>query len=945
MKSFLPGIVLILSIQADAQIRFVQGAAQHTKDFRSGVAVMVTDVNGDGRDDIVRMHGGTRVTVTLQGQDGRFLTTYFFQMNGGEQWNITGGDIDNDGNFDIVTSGAYDRVKLFRSIPFSNDYNTESINDQTFFAQSSNLADIDSDGFLDLFVCNDDEKSVIFMNDSTGNLVRNDTIIDFTTLVPSDNSGNYGSIWTDFDSDGDLDLHIAKCRQGVTDPTDPRRINALYLNNGDSTYTEAADSFNLAIGAQSWTADFGDIDNDGDFDLFITNHDVAGMLLENIDNAYFEDITDAAGVQVLGIAMQGTFRDFDNDGLQDLIVSGSTNYLFQNIGDRQFLAVDLPSPDRPISSYGIGDLNSDGFLDIYATYNELFNDPHPILEDVMLFNSGNENHFVTINLTGTHCNVSAVGARANLYGSWGMQTREVRAGEGYGITNTFTQHFGVGSATLVDSLVVIWPCGMKEVFPELAVDINYYLEEGKCLTQLLDVTSGPFTQCGGLTFSLTAPEGFAEYLWSTGSTEQEITTMEPGVFHVSLTDDLGCTWVAGPFIVSPVGDEEPDSIDIIIDGRIIACAGDEIVLTGPVDAVEYLWSNGETTSSIAPSVGGEYSLQALYACNTFSSDTVSLTILDPNDLVIANDTILGGGSGELVVTGDSILWFIDPDGQNPVATGQIFVTPSVDTTTTFYAQQTKTIVGEHLTAGQPDHTGVTLYNSSQSNGAVRFDVYDRFRIDSVLVITAFSGNRTVLVIDAVDDTLYSQTFAIDSGRTYLPLDVWLEPGTDYLMTTHRDTNQETFGVNSPRLVRSDRDFLYPFTVQNVLSITGTQSSQQFYYYFYDWHITREDQYCVGDLIPGQVVVVDTTSSATFTPNVESIDLIPNPTSDYVSVGDATLLTQALNVAVYDARGLRIGGWEVDGDAGRLLVAALPDGMYFVRILLHDKTYLGQFVKM
>jgi hypothetical protein len=170
------------------------------------------------------------------------------------------------------------------------------------------------------------------MNDSTGNLVRNDTIIDFTTAIPSDNSGNYGSIWTDIDSDGDLDLYIAKCRQGVNDPSDPRRINALYLNDGNNKYTESADSFQLAIGAQSWTADFGDIDGDGDFDIFITNHDVPGQLLENIDNAYFDDITDDAGVVVTGIAMQGTFRDFDNDGRLDLIVSGSNNYLYRNIG-------------------------------------------------------------------------------------------------------------------------------------------------------------------------------------------------------------------------------------------------------------------------------------------------------------------------------------------------------------------------------------------------------------------------------------------------------------------------------------------------------------------------------------------------------------------------------------------------------------------------------------
>jgi hypothetical protein len=325
--------------------------------------------------------------VTLQGQSGRFLNTYSYQISGGEQWNITGGDLDNDGGWDIVTSGVYDRVKLFKAVPFSTDYTYGTVGQNNFFGQACNVVDINNDGYLDHFVCHDDGKSVIFINDKMGNLERVDTIIDFTTTPASDNSGNYGSIWTDIDSDGDLDLYIAKCRGGVNNPADPRRINALYLNNGDGTYTESADSFRIAIGEQSWTADFGDIDNDGDFDLFITNHNVAGQLFENIDNAYFEEITDSSGVIVNGLAMQGTFRDFDNDGWLDLVVSGTNTYIYRNVGDNKFEEMPTPFSSRPLTSYGIGDLNSDGYLDLYTTYNELFNDPGDF-DDRIWINTG-----------------------------------------------------------------------------------------------------------------------------------------------------------------------------------------------------------------------------------------------------------------------------------------------------------------------------------------------------------------------------------------------------------------------------------------------------------------------------------------------------------------------------------------------------------------------------
>jgi hypothetical protein len=525
-----------------------------------------------------------------------------------------------------------------------------------------------------------------------------------------------------------------------------------------------------------------------------------------------------------------------------------------------------------------------------------------------------------------------------------MQTREVHAGEGYGITNSFTQHFGLGEAAMADSLVVIWPCGNREVFYDVEANRDYYLEEDGCLTYLLDLDSGPFVQCGADIFTIKAPEGYTEYLWSDGSTGSEIMTFEPGVYHVSLTDDQGCTWIAGPVIVSPVNDVEPSSIEITVDGRPNLCAGDEIVLSVPRDALSWLWNTGDTTSFLMPAVSGEYSVQATYVCNTLTSDTIGIRFADPNELTIVNDTLLGGGSGLLEADGDSILWFSDPFALDSLGSGPVLVTPDIDTTTLFYAQQTLTIPGEQHTIGPTEHAG-TLYNSNQANGAIRFDVFSRFRIDSVLVMTTWPGERTILIIDVNEDTVYSQTFAIDSGRYYLPLDVWVEPGLDYLMTTDRNTNQATFGVNSPRLFRSDRSFLYPYTIHDVLSITGTQSSQQFYYYFYDWHLTREDQYCIGDLIPAQVVVVDTTSSAVFTSRIEAIELRPNPAGDFVIIDNIQLLTHAGEISMYDARGLKTGGWQLDRSSGRLLIDKLAAGMYFVRVSSGEKTYLGQFVKM
>ncbi|MFN8338873.1 MAG: VCBS repeat-containing protein [Saprospiraceae bacterium] len=82
--------------------------------------------------------------------------------------------------------------------------------------------------------------STIWRNTGNGNYVRDDMGIDMTSDPASDNSGNYGIVFTDFDNDGDQDFYISKCRAGVTDPNDGRRINQLFVNDGANHYTEMA---------------------------------------------------------------------------------------------------------------------------------------------------------------------------------------------------------------------------------------------------------------------------------------------------------------------------------------------------------------------------------------------------------------------------------------------------------------------------------------------------------------------------------------------------------------------------------------------------------------------------------------------------------------------------------------------------------------------------------
>lgn len=138
-------------------------------------------------------------------------------------------------------------------------------------------------------------------------------IIDWNTVPPSDNSGNYGSEWADIDNDGDMDLYIAKCKFGVTDFEDPRRHNMLFMNQGNGVFANEAEARGMKHKGQSWTGSFADYDNDGDQDCLITNHDVPHALMRNDGKGNFTE-------HVLNIPLDATFAfqslwaDFDNNG-------------------------------------------------------------------------------------------------------------------------------------------------------------------------------------------------------------------------------------------------------------------------------------------------------------------------------------------------------------------------------------------------------------------------------------------------------------------------------------------------------------------------------------------------------------------------------------------------------------------------------------------------------
>ncbi len=235
-------------------------------------------------------------------------------------------------------------------------------------------------------------------------------------------------------------------------------------------------------------ASWGDYDNDGDLDLVVTNGDnlnfKSNFFYTNNGNGTFTKNTSTALTTDQDVFAGSGWADYDNDGDLDLFVthpsvqsSSGPNYLFQNNGDGSFTKVVTgalvtdASKGRGIS---FGDIDKDGDLDLFIA-NELSTN------NWLYTNNGNNNHWVELNLTGNTSNKSAIGTRVRIKtsrkGTSTWQTREIAGQTGYCSQNALTVHFGLGTATCIDSMIVQWPSGIKSYYVNIATNQFYTVNE------------------------------------------------------------------------------------------------------------------------------------------------------------------------------------------------------------------------------------------------------------------------------------------------------------------------------------------------------------------------------------------------------------------------------------------------------------------------------------
>jgi len=423
---------------------------------------------------------------------GPFLPVPNNDISGG----ITAIDYDNDGDLDLFypLSETIDGLAR-RNLLLRNDRGT--FVDVTQAAgltaeRISNTAiwfDYDRDGWLDLYVGNwtwpkEEEtpeliatraaqQNILYRNQGDGTFaeVTAEVGLDVEWYLPEASltgGTNFGFLAADFDDDGWTDLY-------VTVALSPNR---LFFNREGRFVEEPATAQALGIVADSFGAAAGDIDNDGDLDLyqaaaFAQSASIAGSavlpqrstLFLNLGGGQFLDINEGAGLKALNAANTffGNFFDYDNDGDVDLFTIGTPSF-FENTGELFF--VERPyQAGLPEGSSNITDFNGDGFVDVFG-------------DNLPFRNRGNDNHYLTIDLVGTQSNRDGIGTQVFATTGSVRQRRDLMGGAGW-LQDEPILHFGLGQATSVDQLEVRWPSGQVDFISAIPADQYIRIIEGR----------------------------------------------------------------------------------------------------------------------------------------------------------------------------------------------------------------------------------------------------------------------------------------------------------------------------------------------------------------------------------------------------------------------------------------------------------------------------------
>jgi len=906
------------------------------------------DVNGDFRDDLIRAANGSELMVDINSNNGEFFQNIVLDTTEGSTWAILVGDLDNNGRMDLMSAGANNGFKIYEAGQDFGEFNFRQLSETDYFAQGANYVDINNDGWLDAFICDDDAESEVYINDGTGQLVRDTNLIDMKTTPVSDNSGNYASEWVDIDGDKDLDFYIAKCRLGVDDgiieSTDPRRINMLFINelNEGGTFREASEEWGVKIGRQTWTCNFGDIDNDGDQDLFLANHEAPCQLFENINGERFEEIPLFENGEDLELfAFQSSIADFNNDGFLDILLVGDGEQLLYNNGNKTFTS--SVSPFGPFSpfSFALGDINEDGYIDAFASYRSL-GPGETGADDELWINSGGPNNYFALSLVGRESNINGVGARVTIEGAWGQQYRVIQSGVGYGITNSLTARFGLGQADQIDRVSIEWPSGLMESFegPEITINDHFIATEGECIQSLVTAeATGTRLDCTLSGTILSVDDDFDNIAWEPfGGNTAEIEVDTPGAYQAFVTRD-GCENVSQIILVR--GAEVLEAPILNVENDIVLCEGTSVELE-VLNSEAFEWSTGDNTDALQISNSGSFFASSSSACDTIPSDLVQVTFVSPGESGEPIEEMFTGAQAvELQGPNESTTWYSDPDGLNQIGSGDIFLTEVLDADTTFYFDNDINLAPPGYLGGAPVTSTEenTDFSFENVNGALLFVTNEPCMFRSVKVNARVEGPRHIQIFNFITQELVIETTVdVPAGISEVFLNFPLESAS-YRMEVNPDSSTATFGSNNPELAIITGELDFPYRVSDLATISRSLFGREFYHYFFDFKMEPLVESCRTGITPYNLLFNQSSVNDVLDFNLE---LYPNPVSENLTIVSEKNIN---TINVVDNSGRTLMSKAFNSHNVNLDVSDLEQGTYLIELRGDDFHTIRQIVKM
>ena len=469
-----------------------------TSDQASTGGISFTDFDGDGDTDLFVTNGydvsspdpAPQINRLYENSQGRFeartidgLTT-LDGFSSGSAW----ADFDNDGDLDTFIANQRDQENAMLLQEAAEDGSTRFVShsanmlaEDKGWSYSVAAADANNDGFVDIYVSNGGLShqgvNFLYQNIEGKQLFR---VLNTDSVNSTHASG--GASWSDYDGDGDQDLVVANRPTANMDGF----MLSLFRNDGDFQFTRMDDDALPADATFPMSVAWGDVDNDGDLDLYAGSlYGMANSLYENLGDGTFKIMNGGRATSDGSSSYAVAFGDLDNDADLDLVVAnwGGTSEIYLNDGTGHFEQTGSAVFERSIhyaASVAVGDYDGDGDLDILI--GNWPNQPGEGEKNVLIENRYAEGNWLKVALEGISSNRSAIGARISVgFTQDGMsrfQTREVSTQSGWRSQSELTQHFGLGTATGASKVVINWPSGHVQTINEPPINDVLQVREG-----------------------------------------------------------------------------------------------------------------------------------------------------------------------------------------------------------------------------------------------------------------------------------------------------------------------------------------------------------------------------------------------------------------------------------------------------------------------------------